>query len=188
MFKPRDRRHRSPGRGWLVRRRARSPRSPAPRTSFSLAARSSIMPRSFPPSASKYKRVVETERYDVPRRRDLPRGPTNVTTGWPPTSRWRWLWSPRCSIRVTVCRHAAAAPGRSSDARCARPRFARPRGVPAKSAAGRRLIVGCPSRAANVGVDRVLVDFPRRTDLYQPSSLDHADPRCHRHRFRLIVG
>src|SRR5216683_407100 len=100
----------------------------------------------LPPSASKYSALLRLSDTTSPAPR-FASGSDNVTTGWPPMSRWRWLWSPRCSIRVTV---AGTPPPPWAIVRCSvrAPTVFAPRGVPAKRAAGRRLIVGCPSRAA----------------------------------------
>ena len=40
----------------------------------------------------------------------------------------------------------------------------------------------------DIGVDRVLVNLARRTNLHELPCLDHADARGHGHRFGLIVG
>ena len=53
---------------------------------------------------------------------------------------------------------------------------------------GQQVDRGLAEPRGDIGVDRILVDLPRRSDLHQPAGLDHADPRRHGHGFGLIVG
>src|SRR3954454_13869567 len=100
----------------------------------------------LPPSASKNSGLLRRSETISPAP-SLASGSDSVTTDWPPRSRWRWLWSPRCSIRVTVA--DTSPPPRAMVRFSVRaPIVLAPIGAPAKRAAGSRLIAGWPSRAA----------------------------------------
>ena len=127
----RDRRRRLPGPGWSVLRRVRSSTLRAPAPVFpSLPGRDSC--RDPPAIRIEEQRLVEAKRHDIPGAE--PASGSDNVTGWPPRSRWRWLWSPRCSIRLTVA--CTSPPPRGRQVLGARADGPAPACAPAKRVAG----------------------------------------------------